>query len=90
MHEDSLVGVPPEIYPEDTVSAMQRGVLQAMLASIATAQQHAQGLLWLCGGDAGLLKEHWTGATQLRQVQGDLQLQALLELGAGLSSDSDR
>ena len=78
------------MFPEETVAAMQRGVLQAMLASIATAQQHAQGLLWLCGGDAGLLKEHWTGATQLRQVQGDLQLQALLELGAGLSSDSDR
>ena len=90
MQEDSLVGVPPEMFPEETVAAMQRGVLQAMLASIATAQQHAQGLLWLCGGDAGLLKEHWTGATQLRQVQGDLQLQALLELGAGLSSDSDR
>ena len=87
MQEDSLVGVPPEMFPEETVAAMQRGVLQAMLASIATAQQHAQGLLWLCGGDAGLLKEHWTGATQLRQVQGDLQLQALLDLAAGVSSD---
>ena len=71
-------------------TAMQRGVLEAMLASIAAAQQHAQGLLWICGGDAALLKSHWSGATELLQLEGDLQLQALLSLGAGLSSGRDR
>ena len=44
-----------EVFPQQTVAAMQRGVLEAMLASIAAAQQHAQGLLWICGGDAALL-----------------------------------
>ena len=69
---------------------MQHGVLEAMLASIAAAQQHARGLLWICGGDAALLKSHWTGATKLLQLEGDLQLQALLSLGSGLSSGRDR
>ena len=84
------VGVPADMFPGETEAAMQRGVLQALLATIAVAQQHAQGLLWICGGDAPLLQSHWTGGTELLQLQGDLQLQALLELGAGLSSDSDR
>ena len=79
-----------EVFPQQTVAAMQRGVLEAMLASIAAAQQHAQGLLWICGGDAALLKRHWSGATELLQLEGDLQLQALLSLGAGLSSARDR
>ena len=79
-----------EVFPQQTVAAMQRGVLEAMLASIAAAQQHAQGLLWICGGDAALLKRHWSGATELLQLEGDLQLQALLSLGAGLSSGRDR
>ena len=79
-----------EVFPQQTVAAMQRGVLEAMLASIAVAQQHAQGLLWFCGGDAALLKRHWSGATELLQLEGDLQLQALLSLGAGLSSGRDR
>ena len=79
-----------EVFPQQTVAAMQRGVLEAMLASIAAAQQHAQGLLWICGGDAALLKRHWSGATELLQLEGDLQLQALLSLGSGLSSVRDR
>ena len=79
-----------EVFPQQTVAAMQRGVLEAMLASIAAAQQHAQGLLWICGGDAALLKRHWSGATELLQLEGDLQLQALLSLGSGLSSGRDR
>jgi len=79
-----------EVFPQQTAAAMQRGVLEAMLASIAAAQQHAQGLLWICGGDAALLKRHWSGATELLQLEGDLQLQALLSLGAGLSSGRDR
>ena len=79
-----------EVFPQQTVAAMQRGVLEAMLASIAAAQQHSQGLLWICGGDAALLKRHWSGATELLQLEGDLQLQALLSLGAGLSSARDR
>jgi len=74
-----------EVFPQQTVAAMQRGVLEAMLASIAAAQQHAQGLLWICGGDAALLKRYWSGATELLQLEGDLQLQALLSLGSGLS-----
>ena len=72
------------------MAAMQRGVLQALLATIAVAQQHAQGLLWICGGDAPLLQSHWTGATELLQLQGDLQLQALLDLAADISSARDR
>ena len=84
------VGVPAEMFPHETVAAMQRGVLQALLATIAVAQQHAQGLLWICGGDAPLLQSHWTGATELLQLQGDLQLQALLDLAADISSDRDR
>ena len=79
-----------EVFPKQTVAAMQRGVLAAMLASIAAAQQHAQGLLWICGGDAALLKKHWSGATELLQLEGDLQLQALLSLAVGLSSGRDR
>jgi type III pantothenate kinase len=79
-----------DVFPQQTVAAMQRGVLEAMLASIAAAQQHAQGLLWICGGDAALLKRHWSGATELLQLEGDLQLQALLSLGSGLSSGRDR
>ena len=79
-----------EVFPQQTVAAMQRGVLEAMLASIAAAQQHAQGLLWICGGDAALLKKHWSGATELLQLEGDLQLQALLSLAVGLSSGRDR
>ena len=47
---------------------MQRGVLEAMLATIAAAQQHAQGLLWICGGDAPLLQRHWSGSTELLQL----------------------
>ncbi len=50
-----------EVFPQQTVAAMQRGVLEAMLASIAAAQQHAQGLLWICGGDAALLKASLVG-----------------------------
>ena len=88
--EHPHVGVPKEIFPEETAAAMQRGVLQALLATIAVAQENSQGLLWLCGGDAPLLQAHWAGATELLQVQDDLQLQALLDLGAGISSDSDR
>ena len=79
-----------KVFPQQTVAAMQRGVLAAMLASIAAAQQHAQGLLWICGGDAALLKKHWSGATELLQLEGDLQLQALLSLAVGLSSGRDR
>jgi type III pantothenate kinase len=79
-----------EVFPQQTVAAMQRGVLEAMLATITAAQQHAQGLLWICGGDAALMQRHWTGSTSLLQLEGDLQLQALLNLGAGLSSGRDR
>ena len=87
MPEQPQVDVPKEVFPKQTVAAMQRGVLQAMLATIAVAQQHAQGLLWVCGGDAPLLQTHWTGASELLQLQGDLQLEALLDLAAGISSD---
>ena len=79
-----------EVFPQETEAAMQRAVLEAMLASIAAAQQHAQGLLWICGGDADLLKKYWSGATELLQPEGDLQLQALLRLSAGISSGRDR
>ena len=79
-----------EVFPQQTVAAMQRGALEAMLATITAAQQHAQGLLWICGGDAALVQRHWTGSTSLLQLEGDLQLQALLNLGAGLSSGRDR
>ena len=79
-----------EVFPTQTVAAMQRGVLEAMMASIAAAQQHAQGLLWICGGDAALLKKHWSAGTELLQLEGDLQLEALLSLGDGLSSARDR
>ena len=85
--EQPSLDVPQEMFPTQTVAAMQRGVLQAMLATIAVAQQHAQGLLWICGGDAPLLQTHWTGATELLQLQGDLQLEALLDLAPGISSD---
>ena len=88
--EQPSLDVPQEMFPTQTVAAMQRGVLQGMLATIAVAQQHAQGLLWICGGDAPLLQTHWTGATELLQLQGDLQLQALLDLAADISSDRDR
>ena len=81
------VGVPADMFPGETEAAMQQGVLQALLATIAVAQRHAQGLLWICGGDAPLVQTNWTDTTELLQLQGDLQLQALLELGAGLSSD---
>ena len=82
--------IPRQTFPYQTLAAMQRGVLEAMLATIAAAQQHSQGLLWICGGDAALLKRHWSGPTELLQLEGDLQLQALLSLGAGLSSGRDR
>ena len=81
---------PPDIFPQETVAAMQQGVLQGLLAAIAAAQQHSQGLLWICGGDAELIKSHWACATELLQVERDLQLQALLDLAAGISSDRDR
>ena len=77
---------PQDVFPQETVAAMQRGVLQALLASIAVAQQHSRGLVWICGGDANLLQTHWRGASELLQVEGDLQLQALLDLAAGISS----
>ena len=77
---------PQDVFPQETVAAMQRGVLQALLASIAEAQQHSRGLVWICGGDANLLQTHWRGASELLQVEGDLQLQALLDLAAGISS----
>ena len=79
--------VAQEVFPQQTVAAMQRGVLQALLATIAVAQQNSKGLLWICGGDAELLQHHWSGATELLQLEGDLQLQALLDLAAGVSSD---
>ena len=81
---------PQDIFPQETVAAMQQGVLQGLLAAIAAAQQHSQGLLWICGGDAELIKTHWACATELLQVETDLQLQALLDLAAGISSDRDR
>ena len=77
---------PQDVFPHETVAAMQRGVLQALLASIAVAQQHSRGLVWICGGDANLLQTHWRGSSELLQVEGDLQLQALLDLAAGISS----
>lgn len=77
---------PQDVFPQETMAAMQRGVLQALLASIAVAQQHSRGLVWICGGDANLLQTHWRGASELLQVEGDLQLQALLDLAAGISS----
>ena len=88
--EHPPLDVPPEMFPEETVAAMQRGVLQALLATIAVAQQHAQGLLWICGGDASLLQSHWTGATAFLKMPGDLQLQALLDLAPGIRTDRDR
>ena len=81
---------PEDIFPQETVAAMQQGVLQGLLAAIAVAQQHSQGLLWICGGDAELIKTHWACATELLQVETDLQLQALLDLAAGISSVRDR
>ena len=81
---------PPDIFPQETVAAMQQGVLQGLLAAIALAQQHSQGLLWICGGDAELIKTHWAHATELLQMETDLQLQALLDLAAGISSVRDR
>ena len=81
---------PEDIFPQETVAAMQQGVLQGLLAGIAAAQQHSQGLLWICGGDAELIKTHWACATELLQVETDLQLQALLDLAAGISSVRDR
>jgi type III pantothenate kinase len=81
---------PQDIFPKETVGAMQRGVLQGLLAAIAVAQQQSQGLLWICGGDAELIQTHWDSATELLQVETDLQLQALLDLAAGISSVRDR
>ena len=42
-------------FPTRDRGAMQRGVVESLLALIAQAQQQAQGLLWICGGDAALL-----------------------------------
>ncbi len=86
-HQDAF---PQDIFPQETVAAMQQGVLQGLLAAIEVAQQHSQGLLWICGGDAELIKMHWACATELLQVETDLQLQALLDLAAGISSGRDR
>ena len=47
----------------------------------AQQQRPSGALLWLCGGDAALLKSHWSGATELLQLEGDLVLQGLLSLG---------
>ena len=65
---------------------MRRGVLQAMLATIAVAQRHSQGLLWIVAAMPGA-RAHWLGSTELLNVQGDLQLQALLDLAAGINPD---
>jgi len=46
---------PEEVFPQDTLAAMQQGCLQALLGLLLEAQRHCQWPLWLCGGDAPLL-----------------------------------
>ena len=61
-------------FPKDTVAAMRRGVLQAMVSVVRDAQKACGGMLWLCGGDAELL------ATELRRSYPQLQLDPELQL----------
>ena len=67
-------------FPKDTVSAMRRGVLQAMVSVVQDAQRACGGMLWLCGGDAELLATELWGSSPQLQLDPELQLRGLFDL----------
>ena len=69
-----------ERFPKDTVSAMRRGVLQAMVSVVKEAQRAGGGMLWLCGGDAELLATELRGSSPQLQLDPELQLRGLFDL----------
>ena len=77
-------------FPQNTVAAMQQGVVRGLVAAIQQAQRCAGGVLWLCGGDAQLLAQQLSHASDPVHVSSDLQLEGLMELSGGLSSNPDR
>jgi type III pantothenate kinase len=69
-----------ERFPKDTLSAMRRGVLQAMVSVVQDAQRACGGLLWLCGGDAELLATELRNSSPQLQLDPELQLRGLFDL----------
>jgi type III pantothenate kinase len=69
-----------ERFPKDTVAAMRRGVLQAMVSLVQEAQRACGGMLWLCGGDAELLATELRSSSPQLQLDPELQLRGLFDL----------
>ena len=69
-----------ERFPKDTVAAMRRGVLQAMVSVVQEAQRACGGMLWLCGGDAELLATELRSSSPQLQLDPELQLRGLFDL----------
>jgi type III pantothenate kinase len=67
-------------FPKDTVAAMRRGVLQAMVSVVRDAQKACGGMLWLCGGDAELLATELRSSSPQLQLDPELQLRGLFDL----------
>ena len=55
--DPGIGSVSAEPFPFATAEAMRRGSLQALLGTLLEAQREAALPLWLCGGDASVLKE---------------------------------
>ena len=52
---DRLDPWPDQLFPQETLAAMQQGCLHALLGVLLEAQRHCDWPLWICGGDAPLL-----------------------------------
>ena len=78
--ETVFVAPGKEQFPKDTMSAMRRGVLQAMVSAVQDAQRACGGLLWLCGGDAKLLETELRHSSPELQLDPELQLRGLFDL----------
>jgi type III pantothenate kinase len=78
----AVVDGPPgdERFPKDTVFAMRRGVLQAMVGVVQDAQRACRSPLWLCGGDAELLATELRRSSPQFQLDPELQLRGLFDL----------
>lgn len=69
----------PELFPQSTAAAMQRGCLQALIEVVAAAAREGCPL-WLCGGDAPALISGLKNRASLVRHQPDLVLEGMTSI----------
>ena len=80
LKNQKITQFPETKFPFSTNEAMLKGTLQALLGVIIEAQITTQAPLWLCGGDAPILKDHLKQKNILMYHHPNLALEGMISI----------